>query len=107
MLRLMGRAEEPAGGCASAVPAVETDDTGGRAAWISFSPSTQFKRENNNGESNVRWKNVGFMGALSGLTVPSVSFCSRVAGCRRKGAGPICLILYAHLQQPVSLHSGD
>ena len=71
MLRLMGRAEEPAGGCASAVPAMETDDAGGRAAWISFSPSTQFKRENNNGESNVRWKSIGFMGALSGLTVPS------------------------------------
>lgn len=60
-----------------------------------FSPSTQCKRENNNGESNVHWKNMGFTGALSGLTVPSVSFHSGAAGWRRKGVGHICLILYA------------
>lgn len=94
-LRLMGRAEEPAGGCASAMPVVETGSVGGRAAWISLLPSTQFERENNNGGNNICWKNMGFTGALSGLTVPSVSFCSGVAGCGRKGTGQICLIAYA------------
>lgn len=39
MLRLTARTEEPAGGCASPVPAMETGSTGGRAAWIFFHPA--------------------------------------------------------------------
>lgn len=60
VLGLKGRTEEPAGDCACCGA-----DMGGRAAWVSFLPSIQFKRESNEG-SNVCCKHMGFTKALSG-----------------------------------------